>query len=175
MLRGLRLLLGHIEEIIAGTFFVVIVTAVAVGVFFRYVLDNPIPWTNELATIAFVWVVFVGASAALKREMHIGIDVVTQLLPLNLRRVVAILVNLAILWILKSFIIDGLQFAIAAQVKLTPIFRLPYTWIDLAVPVGGVFMAVRVIQSTWMRIQELRGRSVEPRESSTSAAESPAL
>jgi len=173
VLRGLRLLLGHIEEIIAGTFFVVIVTAVAVGVFFRYVLDNPIPWTNELATIAFVWVVFVGASAALKREMHIGIDVVTQLLPLNLRRVVAILVNLAILWILKSFIIDGLQFAIAAR-EAHPISASLH--LDRSGGAGGWRLhGRRVIQSTWMRIQELRGRSVEPRESSTSAAESPAL
>ena len=40
------------------------------GVFFRYVLHTPLPWTDELANILFVWLAMLGAAIALRRGEH---------------------------------------------------------------------------------------------------------
>lgn len=153
-------LLDNVEEIVGGAFFVLIVVTVFLGVIFRYVLNNPIPWTIELATIAFVWVVFLGASSAMKRQMHIGIDALTRLAPGPVQEILGIAINLVMLWVLWFFIESGWAFSWAAWIKITPVFKWPYTFVDLAVPIGSALMAVRLIQQTVARTRQLlRDRS----------------
>lgn len=156
--------LDHIEEIVGGTFFVIIVITVFLGVLFRYLLNNPIPWTIELATIAFVWVVFLGASSAMKHQMHIGIDALTRLAPKPVQEVLGIAVNLGMLWLLWFFIYGGWTFSISAWMKITPVFKMPYTFVDLAVPVGSTLMAIRLVQQTVTRVRLLWRGTVVPRK-----------
>ena len=154
-MRRVLWVLDHIEEIVGGAFFVVIVITVFLGVIFRYVLQNPIPWTIELATISFVWVVFVGSSAAMKRQLHIGIDALTRLAPAPVQEVLGLAVNLIILWLLWFFIESGWAFALSAWLKITPVFKWPYTVVDLAVPVGSSLMAIRLLHQSVVRARRL--------------------
>lgn len=157
-MRQVLWILDHIEEIVGGVFFVLIVLTVFLGVIFRFVLNSPLPWTIEFATIAFVWVVFLGSASAMKRQLHIGIDAVTRLAPAPLQEVLAIACNLLILWLLWFFVQGGWTFSFSAWSKITPVFKMPYTFVDLAIPVGSVFMAVRVLQQTYWRVRRLMGQ-----------------
>ncbi len=46
----------------------------ALQVFFRYVLNHSLFWSEELGRSLLVWITFLGASVAYKRKAHIGID-----------------------------------------------------------------------------------------------------
>ena len=48
---------------------------VAVQVFFRYVLNHSLFWSEELARYFLVWLTFLGASVAYYRKVHPGIDI----------------------------------------------------------------------------------------------------
>jgi TRAP-type transport system small permease protein len=50
-------------------------------VFFRYVLANSIDWAEEGARIAFIWAIFLAIPHGIRSGIHVGIDVVVQLLP----------------------------------------------------------------------------------------------
>ena len=76
---------------------VLIVTALAAQVIFRYVLGTPLSHTDEIAQVALTWLTFTGAASLYRRRGHIEIDVITGLLPHWAARLVAIIVELAVL------------------------------------------------------------------------------
>ena len=51
----------------------------------RYAFTSPLAWTEELATLLFAWLVFIGASLALKKNEHFAIELLVDLLPDRLR------------------------------------------------------------------------------------------
>jgi TRAP-type transport system small permease protein len=54
---------------------------VVAQVFVRYVLQLPLPWTDEVARYTFIWSSFLSASVILGRGQHFSIDVVVGRLP----------------------------------------------------------------------------------------------
>ena len=93
MLAVLRLvdrLLLRVELALAALSLVVATVGVAVGVFFRSLLDDPLAWTNELAVLGLVWLTFIGASAVYKERGHIAVDAFSHLLSMPARRALGI-------------------------------------------------------------------------------------
>lgn len=67
---------------------VLMVVLVALGVFFRYVLESSLAWYDEFASYLLVWLTFYGAVTASYRNRHIAFEmVVNRLMPQTRRRV----------------------------------------------------------------------------------------
>jgi TRAP-type C4-dicarboxylate transport system permease small subunit len=89
-LRGLDAVLLRVELALAALALLVATGSIAIGVFFRTLLDDPLAWTNELAVLGLVWLTFLGASAVFKERGHIAVDAISFLLPAPARRVLAL-------------------------------------------------------------------------------------
>ena len=50
-------------------------------VFARYVLNRPITWADELASILFLWLATLGAVIALRRGEHLRLTFIAMRLP----------------------------------------------------------------------------------------------
>ncbi len=57
----------------------------------RYVFNANILWALELTVFLFAWLVLMGASYGVKKHIHIGVDVVINLLPPTVRKLCALL------------------------------------------------------------------------------------
>ena len=55
------------------------------GVAGRYVLGRPLAWSDELAVVLFVWLVFWTGAFVLSMREHVAFDVVYELLPPRMR------------------------------------------------------------------------------------------
>ena len=62
--------LAHATEIPAALLVLAEIVILGGGAFTRYVLHQPITWTDELASILFVWLAMLGAVIALRRGEH---------------------------------------------------------------------------------------------------------
>lgn len=62
-----------LEIAIAGLALVGIVVMIGVQVFFRFALNSPIPWAEELGRYLHIWVVFLGAAAVESSRGHIRV------------------------------------------------------------------------------------------------------
>jgi len=129
-------LVDQFEEILAGAALVVVVLAVCWGVVTRYITAQPATWAGEVAAMAFAWMVFVGASAALKRGMHVHIDMVLLVLPRGPRRIVTLAADAVVLGFLATGLVLAVEFAIDSWDNPTSVLRLPLTTIYGAVVVG---------------------------------------
>ncbi len=70
-----------LELVVMNLAFVVLVAAIVWGVLSRYVTRNPATWVEEVSSIAFTVVVFVGASEVMRRGKHVRVDLLTSLFP----------------------------------------------------------------------------------------------
>jgi TRAP-type transport system small permease protein len=60
---------------ILGSCIASIVLITLAAVWWRYVLDNPLSWIEQVSNMLFIWVVFIGAAVLYRQNLHIGVDI----------------------------------------------------------------------------------------------------
>jgi len=73
-LRSPRTLIDRMVDIAAIAAFSSMFACVLAQVGFRYFLNDPLTWSDELARYLFVWVSFLGWIIAARRRSHLAID-----------------------------------------------------------------------------------------------------
>jgi TRAP-type C4-dicarboxylate transport system permease small subunit len=154
----LPLLFHYFEEIVGGAAFVAMTVMVFVNVVCRYVLNSPVPGSDELATLAFTWATFLGASLGIKRQIHLGIEFVTRLFSLRLQALCGLIVSALIAVFAMLLLAYSWQIMRSAHLKLTPVLQWPYTIVYLAVPVGALLMLLRLAPVVRVQVRLLAGR-----------------
>lgn len=143
-MNQLKGFLKNIDDWIAVISLACIILLTGANVILRYVFSKPIPWTEEVTLMLFVWLIFVGMSTAMKYNTHIGVDYFVGKLPKSLRLVADFVRILAIYIVLiYVFIVLGVKFIGNVSGKVTPILAISYQFIDIAVIVGAVFTIIR--------------------------------
>ena len=111
----------------------------------RYLLKNPSSWTEELATFLMIWVGLLGASVALNRGAHLGIDY----LVVKLSRRKALCVSLFVFAVITAFsllvmVIGGTQLVHRTLVtnQVSPAIGLKMGYVYLAIPISGLFLVI---------------------------------
>lgn len=127
--RGLRILLTSlaIAMIILGF----------MQVIFRYVLKMPLTWSEELIRYMFVWTTFLGVPIGIERGIHASFDILRKKIHGSLKKPYEVFLLLLAAAIFFIFIRYGFPFAFKNLNQLTPAMKIPYTYVILAVPVGG--------------------------------------
>jgi TRAP-type C4-dicarboxylate transport system permease small subunit len=134
------------------------VVIISAQVWYRFILNDPLSWSEEAGRYLFVWISFMGAAAGVRYQVHLGIDLMDKLLPPEAYRWVVVLVNLIIQVFLLMIIYWGfkilgiIQFQESASMHIS--MRYPY----MAVPVGGIFM---LINSLRIMVAALQNRSMD--------------
>jgi TRAP-type C4-dicarboxylate transport system permease small subunit len=141
----------HFEEIVSGTALIVVVLSVCWGVLTRYITEQPAAWAGEVAAMAFAWLIFIGASAALKRAMHVSIDMLVLALPPVLQRIAAAIADLIVIAFLVTAIVLAGEFVIDTFDNPSSVLRIPLSVIYVPVVIGFVCLLVRYIQAALPR------------------------
>lgn len=142
--RNLKWLALNIEEIIAVAALSVMLCAVLYNVMMRYLFRNPSAWADELSMICLAYVTFVGGAAAYKRNLHFGIDILLDLMPLKFRMLVRRLVNLVFIVLFAYATYLGYQLY-AGAVKVFNYSGWSYKIMDAALPLGFLSMTVYAV------------------------------
>jgi len=81
MMRKLSKIISYSFETVSVVFLVCVLVTVILQVFFRYVARIVVPWTEEAARYFCIWMVFMGAAAAVAQEAHIKITFLVERVP----------------------------------------------------------------------------------------------
>jgi tripartite ATP-independent transporter DctM subunit len=95
---------------------------------FRYVLDRPLDWTDELAEILFLWLVSLGAVIALRRGEHMRMSFVTGRVSLRTQSVLKRFGALCVLIFVGVIVGPGIGFMQQQQAITTPALQIPGSW-----------------------------------------------
>ena len=127
--------------------FMFILVTMVLQIFFRYIFNAPLTWTEELARMFFTWINFLGAALIVKRSSHISIDAATDLLPPGPRRWVLALAHLITLVILCILAVKGFQFLRTTGISASPALGVPWVYVYAAFPIGMSLMVARYARS----------------------------
>lgn len=135
-----------VEQLLMIVALVALVGAICWGVLSRYVVPTPAAWVEEVSSIAFAWLVFVGAAEVHRRSMHISVDILTALAPQSWQKVWSYIIELVVLAFCLYATYLGAKQALASIGSATSILRIPL-WVNyLGFTVGFALMAFRSAQ-----------------------------
>ena len=141
----------------AVALFSAMVAVTTIGVFFRYVLNSAIPWTEEADRYLFIWLSFIGASITMRRTAHIAVDILVRSFDAGLRRWVALLTQAFVLAFLVVVFLASRPVIEVTSLTHATATDIPISWVYLAVPVGCVLIAIetlRLMTRTWKSLKE---------------------
>lgn len=144
ILGYLKWFILHIEEIIAVIAISVMLCAIFLNVIMRYVFRDPTAWSDELSMICLAYVTFVGGASAYKRNLHFGIDILVDKLPIKGRMLLRQVINFAFI-ILFGYVTYLGYNLFAGAVKVMNYTGWSYKIMDAALPLGFLSMTIYAI------------------------------
>jgi len=121
---------------------IVMVLVTLAQVIFRYLLEAPLPWSEELARYCFVWIVFLGGAIGFFRGVHLGVDLLVNALPQRLRSVLDLLINALIAGFAGTVIYASIPVIKMNMFQISPALGLQMSWIYMAIPVSMSLIAL---------------------------------
>ncbi|WP_299036600.1 TRAP transporter small permease [uncultured Pseudokineococcus sp.] len=169
-------LLGGVERALVAIAAAALVAMSLVLVFqvaMRYVVQSPTVWSEEFATLAFVWCVMTAIPAAVRRSEHITVDLLPDALHGRARKTVLLVahglttVTFGLFAVFSAALLPsgarqlmtGLSIATGAEVPLL----LMYVVVPVGLGLAAVFAAEKLLTTARTPAEELPRRSlVEP-------------
>lgn len=150
-----RKLLDVSETVLMAICILMFVVMVALGiatVFFRFVVESSLAFPDELIRYLFIWLIFLGAAIALRRNAHAAIGVLVEYLPAPLKRGAVMVSTLASAGFFAVLIVKGIELTDRVVPQISPALEVSMAWVYAAVPVSGVFLLVYSIELlAWQR------------------------
>jgi tripartite ATP-independent transporter DctM subunit len=134
--------LGWFVELVAAILVVAEVLILFSGVVARYVFGHPLVWSDELASILFLWLAMFGAVIALRRDEHMRMSAAVTKLPGAPRAVFEMFASGASLAFLVLILWPACDYALDQGPITTPALQITDAWRAAALPSGIALMAV---------------------------------
>lgn len=137
----------YFDDIIACIFVLITILTVIANVTMRYFFNSPIRSAEEIATICFIWSVFIGGASCYRKKMHMGIDILVQIMPLKYRKIVELFVNIIVAMITGTAFYLSLKFTYISRIKPTAVLGISSAYVNSALIVGfGLIFIYTIIE-----------------------------
>ena len=134
-------------------------------VFFRYVLNSSLQWSEEASIWAMIWMVFIGSVVVVRRWEHIYIPTVVKLLPIKIRSFVIVFTKILVLIFLCVLCWYGWGIVTGHSNAFSHNIGVSTAWAKASVPIGCAMMVVitlgaiaedleAIFKKDWSRFEE---------------------
>ena len=143
----------HLEEVLCA----VLLSAMTIVIFAQILLrffGLPLSWTEEAGRYMFIWLIYIGCAAAVKKRKHICVELIDLFLKERGRFVISIISNIIFMIFAGILAYFGVFVIIRVSAQLSPAIRMPMSVPYSSFVVGSALMFVRLIQDTLLRFRE---------------------
>jgi len=145
--------------LLAGAVLGTMTLAVFVQVVFRFIGRAGFDGLDEVPRYLFVWLVMLGAAAAMHRGEHTALDFFVMKLPSRGRALAAVVTHAAGIALFLSMLKTSLVLVPNAQLQISAGLGLPLGYVYAAMPVGAVLM---ILPMAWRLAAALRALWQKP-------------
>lgn len=137
--------IGTIEDWIARTFLIAMVVLVFIAATAR-LIGSPLNWAIDIATALFAWTCFFAADVAWRNNRLMAVDILTNSLS-ERGQIVFRLINLTIIGAFLVYVIPtGVWLSWVSRARsFQGIPEISYSWVTMAMPVGGVALLTTAV------------------------------
>jgi C4-dicarboxylate transporter DctQ subunit len=123
---------------------VVMTVVVFLQVIYRYVLTQPLHWSEELARYLFVWLSILGATLGLQKQGHFGLDIFFRMLPKQGQWLMRLLIHLLMGAVVLVLVVYGVTLVQKTVLQESPAMGISMSWAYASLPVGAALMAIHL-------------------------------
>jgi TRAP-type C4-dicarboxylate transport system permease small subunit len=147
--------LQKLAERIGVAIFAAMFASFLLQVFFRYVLNRPLGWTDELSLVLYPWAVFWACAFIVRLREHVAFDLVYHGAAPPVRRAFAVIGGAVLLVLFVTALPATVDYVVFMARERTPVLGWRY---DLVFACFPIFLIALALQSAW-RLRRLLGRS----------------
>lgn len=144
MSQALRLL-DRILFTAIGLLLAAMLVTVTIQVLFRYVVQDPPVWTEEVARYLFAWEIFLATALAFGRGSHIVVDALLLAVPNSAKRLLLILSNLLVLGFLLLLVRFGITMVQMTSNTFSAGAEINMGLVYASLPTGATVSALYVL------------------------------
>ena len=130
----------RILEVVTSVILAVLLLTVWAQVISRYIFNNSLPWTEEVARYVMIWGVLLGANLAFLKGYLISINIIVERLPEKAQMIIALIRKLLALFFTGILTYFGVHLCVIGSGMQSPATGIQYTYIFLAIPVGAAIL-----------------------------------
>jgi C4-dicarboxylate transporter DctQ subunit len=145
------------ENLIAGMIGVMFF-AFLLQVVFRYILNWPTGWSNELTVVLWIWVVLFGAAFVVREEEEIRFDLLYAAAGRRTRRVMTLVSAAAVIGLYGYSFPAVFDYVTFMKVESTAYLKIRFDWLF---SIYIVFVVATIARYLWLGWQALRGQAPE--------------
>lgn len=149
MLSRLLKKYNNLIEITTIILFCFMIITVLIQVFYRYILNNPIMWIEELSRILLIWNIFLGSIVAHYNYEHPGIDYFISKIPTNLKKYFELLIHFIIYIVIFCLFFYSIRLYFLLKFIKTPALGLGFRYIIISVTIMSFSIFVNQLKFTY--------------------------
>jgi TRAP-type C4-dicarboxylate transport system permease small subunit len=140
----------HPEDWIAFILFWSLAFIVFLQFFTRYILNDSLAWTEEIARYGLMWVVFIGGAMVTRRNTHIAVELMSNVMKPGLpRQILLAAVDFMKLGFLGFLAYVSVTIIERMGIQRMTVFDLPMSWVYAGVSFGCFLMLLRQAVNVW--------------------------
>lgn len=149
--------------IMIGVMFV----AFLLQVVFRYMLNWPTGWSNELTVVLWIWIVLFGAAFVVREEEEIRFDLIYGAVAARTRRIMTVIAAVALIGLYGFSFPAVFDYVTFMKVQSTAYLKIRFDWLF---SIYLVFVIAIMARYLWLAWRALRATDAEmPGGTSTGA------
>ncbi len=137
--------LFKLEGVIIFVLFVALIVMLTIQVLFRFALNQPLDFTEEIARLLFAWLIFIGGARALRVSQHFLVDLLYKVFPGGLQRLIGYLIDFITIAFCATLAWVGFSASIKGASQILPVMQISASTHTLALPVGFALMFFHAI------------------------------
>lgn len=141
-------------ENVAAAMLAVMFAAFIIQIFFRYVANFPVGWTQELSAILWLWLVLWGSAFVVSEREEIRFDIIYGGVGPGARRVMCVITAIGLIALYAVSFPAVVDYVTFMKVEKTAYLRIRF---DLLYSIYVVFVVATILRYLWLAWQALRG------------------
>lgn len=114
-------------------------------VVYRYVLAEPLHWSEEMARYLFVWLSLLGATLAFQKRGHFGFEILYQKFSPRNRNILGVIIHLLVGFLLSILLFQGIFLVQKTASQESPAMGIAMGWAYACIPVGAALMLYHLV------------------------------
>lgn len=148
-MKLLKWLNEHFENVFLTGMLILLTCLVMLQIIMRYLVHNPLTWSEELCKVLLVWSGFFSIGYCAKRSSTIKLDTVVVLLPAMVQRILMTITTVMMIGLLSYLLMGAFQLvsSIAASGSRMAGLQIPMYWLYVGPLLGLALGIFRFVQS----------------------------
>lgn len=153
MMGKVKKVVGNLDQMLMAVTMAVVCILLIVQVFFRYVLNSPLIWSEECARYMFVWTVMLGLGYNVRTKNNISVSLVTSRLPQGVQRGMEYITDLIVLASYLFCLPPILKYLEAQSRIRSTAMRMPMGFLAVSVLIGVLSLLLQTAVSFAMKMK----------------------